>query len=274
MKKHGSTIILVLLLFAGMGIMLYPTLSDMWNDKHQSKAINIYEEKVVILDTSEKEKHFASADKFNDMILSRAGRQFITREETAAYMDILDISGTGIMAYIDIPKISVSLPVYHGVDDTVLQVAVGHIEWSSLPVGGEGTHCVLSGHRGLPTADLFTDLDKLNEGDIFTINVLDEILTYRIDQVRIVNPDEVSELVVKEGKDYCSLVTCTPYGVNTHRLILRGVRTDNIEEQKVVVVPADAVITDEKIVSLVIASPILSVLLMVVLLKPSRKRKI
>lgn len=273
MKKYASTIVLIFMLFVGIGVMLYPTVSDMWNDKHQSKAINIYEEKVVTLNTVDKENYFAAAKEFNNLILSRAGKQYLTAEEKNKYMNTLDVSGTGIMAYIEIPKIKVSLPVYHGVSDSVLQVAVGHIEWSSLPVGGEGTHCVLSGHRGLPSADLFTNLDKITEGDLFMINVIDETLTYQVDQIRIVTPDELSELVVREGKDMCTLVTCTPYGINTHRLLVRGSRTENIEEKKNVVVPADAVITDEKIVSFVMAVPLLAVLLIGALIVPPRKRR-
>ena len=176
----------------------------------------------------------------------------------------MDVSGTGIMSYIEIPKIKCSLPVYHGTDEGVLQIAVGHIEGSSLPVGGLNTHCVLSGHRGLPSAKLFSNLDKLEEGDIFMIRTLDQTLTYEVDQIRIVLPDEVEDLKIEEGKDLCTLVTCTPYGINTHRLLVRGHRVANQEEAEAVRVTADAMLVDNRIVAMCMAVPVLVLLLIYV----------
>jgi sortase A len=176
------------------------------------------------------------------------------------------------MGYIEIPEIDVSLPIYHGTEDPVLQVAIGHLEWSSLPVGGESTHCVLSGHRGLPSAKLFTDLDKLREGDTFLLRVLDEILTYEVDQILIVEPQDTAALEIVEGEDYCTLVTCTPYGINTHRLLVRGHRIDNIEEVKTVRVTADAVQLEPMLVAPVVAVPMLLILLILLLL-PRRRKK-
>ena len=182
------------------------------------------------------------------------------------------MSGLGIMGYIDIPGIDCSLPIYHGTEESVLQIAVGHLEWSSLPVGGESTHCVLSGHRGLPSAKLFTNLDKLQAGDIFLLRVLDEVLTYEVDQILIVEPQETGALRIEKGKDYCTLVTCTPYGINTHRLLVRGHRIDNIEEAKTVRVTADAIQIEPLLVAPVVAIPIL-LLLMILLLLPKQPRK-
>ena len=175
------------------------------------------------------------------------------------------------MGYIEIPEISVSLPIYHGTSDSILQVAVGHLEWSSLPVGGEGSHCVLSGHRGLPSAKLFTDLDKIREGDIFLLRVLDEVLTYEVDKITIVEPSQVSDLQIVEGEDLCTLVTCTPYGVNTHRLLVRGHRIENIEEARTIRVTADALQIEPLLVAPFAALPLLLVLLIILLL-PKRNR--
>lgn len=184
----------------------------------------------------------------------------------------MDVTGTGVMGYIEIPTIQCTLPIYHGTDDSVLQVAVGHLEWSSLPVGGESSHCVLSGHRGLPSAKLFSNLDKLNTGDIFELRVLNEVLTYEIDQILIVEPDESDNLRIIEGQDYCTLVTCTPYGVNSHRLLVRGHRVENTEEAKNVYVTADAAQIEPLIVAPIVAIPILLVLLLLLLLPRPKKK--
>ena len=202
----------------------------------------------------------------------RAGKGAGYARQKAEYESLLDISGQGVMGYIEIPEIDVSLPIYHGTEDPVLQVAVGHLEWSSLPVGGESTHCVLSGHRGLPSAKLFTNLDKLREGDTFLLRVLDEILTYEVDQILIVEPQDTAALEIAEGEDYCTLVTCTPYGINTHRLLVRGHRIDNIEEVKTVRVTADAVQIEPMLVAPVVAIPMLLILLILLLL-PRRRKK-
>lgn len=271
MKKHLSTIILVLILFAGLGIMLYPSVSDWWNSLHQSRAIANYTDMVANMDDEVYEEMWNRAVAYNQELWKRMNRYFPDDEEKAEYRSLLNISGTGIMGYIDIPSISCELPIYHGTDESVLQIAVGHIESSSLPVGGEGSHCVLSGHRGLPSAKLFTNLDQLKEGDIFMLNVLDETLTYEVDQIRIVLPEEVDDLELVKGKDYCTLVTCTPYAVNTHRLLVRGHRIDNLEEAVVIRVSADARKLDPKLIAPAMAIPMLMVLLIWLLIRYRKK---
>ena len=226
MKKHGTTILLILIFVLGLGLLLYPTVSDWWNSRHQSKAIASYSENVNSMKEEEKKDYISEARRFNETLTKRAGYQFLSENELAEYKKVLDITGTGIMAYIEIPSIDVSLPVYHTVSESVLQIAVGHIEWTSLPVGGKSTHCVLSGHRGLPSAKLFTNLDKLAVGDVFIINTVGETFTYRVFEILIVEPEDISALAIEEGRDLCTLVTCTPFGVNTHRLLVRGERTD------------------------------------------------
>ncbi len=272
MKKHWTTVLLIGIFTLGLCLLLYPTVSDWWNSSRQSKAIATYTEKVENLDDSEYEKFLQSAREFNEHIRQKGGLKHLTEEELIKYNDTLDITGTGIMAYIDIPSINVSLPVYHSVSDSVLQIAVGHIEWSSLPVGGEGTHCVLSGHRGLPSANLFTNLDKLSEGDVFMLHILNETITYQVDQILIVSPDNTDSLCIVDGEDLCSLVTCTPYGVNSHRLIVRGHRIDNLPDATTVNVGSEANQIDPLLIAPVVAAPMLLALLIYVLIK-YRKRK-
>lgn len=274
MKKGTfSTIILILVFLAGLSLLLYPTVSDYWNSLHQSKAITEYAEQVADLDNDVYEKLWADANSYNQALQDKADRYEMTDEERAEYESLLNVSGNGIIGYIEIAKIGCSLPIYHGTDEAVLQIAVGHIEGSSLPVGGEGTHCVLSGHRGLPSARLFTDLDKLSEGDTFILRILDEVLTYEVDQILIVEPYEMNELEIEEGKDYCTLVTCTPYGINTHRLLVRGRRVDNIEEAGTVRVTADAMQIEPVIVAPLAAVPMLIVLLIVLLISTRKKKR-
>ena len=271
MKKHLPNIILTVILMAGLSLLLYPTVSDYWNSLHQSRAIANYEEAVAAMDDETYEEYWNQALDYNERLWKRSNRYYPSEEEQAEYQSLLNISGNGIMGYIQIPSIDVSLPVYHGVDEAVLQVAVGHIESSSLPVGGEGSHCVLSGHRGLPSARLFTDLDQLVEGDVFMLKVLNETLTYQVDQIRIVLPEEVDDLDLIRGKDYCTLVTCTPYGINTHRLLIRGFRIDNLAEGVTVRVTPDATLLDPKLVAPAIAIPMLLVPLLWLLIKYRKK---
>ena len=272
MRKHLSTIVLVILLHIGLSLLLYPTVSDYWNSFHQTRAIATYAENVAALDNASYDAIWDAARQYNRNLCSRSNSFLLSEEQKAEYESLLDISGQGVMGYIEIPEIDVSLPIYHGTEDPVLQVAVGHLEWSSLPVGGESTHCVLSGHRGLPSAKLFTDLDKLREGDTFLLRVLDEILTYEVDQILIVEPQDTAALEIVEGQDYCTLVTCTPYGINTHRLLVRGHRIDNIEEVKTVRVTADAVQLEPMLVAPVVAIPMLLILLILLML-PRRRKK-
>ena len=272
MRKHLSTIVLVILLLIGLSLLLYPTVSDYWNSFHQTRAIATYAENVAALDNASYDAIWDAARQYNRYLCSRSNSFLLSEEQKAEYESLLDISGQGVMGYIEIPEIDVSLPIYHGTEDPVLQVAIGHLEWSSLPVGGESTHCVLSGHRGLPSAKLFTNLDKLREGDTFLLRVLDEILTYEVDQILIVEPQDTAALEIAEGEDYCTLVTCTPYGINTHRLLVRGHRIDNIEGVKTVRVTADAVQLEPMLVAPVVAIPMLLILLILLLL-PRRRKK-
>lgn len=271
LKKNGTTILLLLILLVGAGLLVYPTFSDYWNSLHQSKAITTYVENITNIDNEDYKELWAEAVAYNEEIGENGINWMLSEEEKEAYNEYLKVNDAGVMAFIDIPVIDCSLPIYHGTDDAVLQVAVGHIEGTSLPVGGESSHCVLSGHRGLPSAKLFTDLDKLVEGDIFTINTLDETLTYEVDQIRIVEPTNLSELQIEEGKDYCTLVTCTPYGINTHRLLVRGHRIDNIEEAKEVRVSADATMMDSIEAAFFFAIPMVLVLLLGVLIGGKRR---
>ena len=271
-NNNWTTVFLVLLLLAGVSLLLYPSLSDYWNSMHQTRAIASYAETVSQLDTAQYDEMWKAAQDYNRSLAQRETAFALTDEQKAAYESLLDVSGLGVMGYIEIPEIDCSLPIYHGTEESVLQVAVGHLEWSNLPVGGEGTHCVLSGHRGLPSAKLFTNLDKLAVGDTFLLRVLDEVLTYEVDQILIVEPEQVDALGIVPGEDYCTLVTCTPYGINTHRLLVRGHRVENTPEAARMHVTADATQFDPLLVAPVLAIPVLLLLLMI-LLVPKRRRK-
>ena len=220
-----------LLFLVGLGILLYPTVSDKWNAYRQAQLISTYEEAVAELPQETHDEIWAAAHKYNEELWSMGNRYEFTDEEREYYESQLDVAGNGIMGYIEIPAINCSLPIYHGTEEDVLQIAVGHIEGTSLPVGGDSTHCALSGHRGLPSAKLFTNLDQLKEGDTFLLKILGETLTYEIDQILTVLPEEMEALNLERGADYCTLVTCTPYGVNSHRLLVRGKRTENAPEE-------------------------------------------
>ena len=272
-KRNRSwifTLILVVILLVGAGIMAYPTVSDWWNSFHQSRVIASYSAIVEETDTGEIEKLLGEAEEYNARLARRENRFLPTEEETEEYNGLLDLAGDGVMGVVQISAIGVNLPICHGTSESVLQTAVGHIEGSSLPVGGPGTHAVLSGHRGLPSAKLFTELDKLVEGDVFTITVLGRTLTYVVDQIRIVEPSDMSDLRIVPGKDYCTLVTCTPYSINTHRLLVRGHRIENAAEE--VVVTGGAVRVPNYLVILAIGVPMLFVFLLVMLVFYSIRR--
>ena len=272
MKKHLPTILLILVFVVGLSLLLYPTISDYWNSFHQSQAIASYAETIANIEDDEYEHIWNAALDYNTALSQHGIRWILSEEELENYNAQLDPSGSGIMGYIEIPTIGCSLPIYHGTDEAVLQIAVGHIEGSSLPVGGLGTHCVLSGHRGLPSAKLFTDLDKLVVGDTFIIRTLDETLTYEVDQILIVLPEETDALTIEEGKDLCTLVTCTPYGVNSHRLLVRGHRVENQEAAAAVRVTADAMQIEPAVVAPLVAVPILLILLIMLLITTRRRR--
>lgn len=230
MKKRILNIILGIIFLAGLSLLLYPTFSEYWNSFQQSRAITGYSKEIKVLDAEKYEEILKSAREYNSKLFADASGYMMSEEQKVEYEQELNLSNNGIMGYIEIPKIKCSLPIYHGTDEAVLQIAIGHLEWTSLPIGGESTHSVLSGHRGLPSAKLFTDLDKMEEGDRFFIRVLNEVLTYEVDQIKVVLPEEIEDLEIVEGEDYCTLFTCTPYAVNTHRLLVRGHRVDNVSE--------------------------------------------
>ena len=270
MKKSLSNGILILVFLTGLSLLLYPTVSNYWNSVHQSRAIASYAEAAEDLNANAYKDMLQDTMQYNEKLFHAENRFLMSEADRKTYDSLLNITGNGAMGYIKIPTIACELPIYHGIQDTVLQIAVGHIEGTSLPVGGESTHCVLSGHRGLPSAKLFSDLDQVKEGDLFMIYVLDEVLTYEIDQIRIVLPEKVDDLDIEKGKDLCTLVTCTPYGINSHRLLVRGHRVENIDGLDFYV-QADALQVDPTIVASVFAVPIL-VLLLIWLLVPRRKR--
>ena len=272
MTKGGiPTLALVAILLVGLSLLLYPTVSDYWNSMHQSKAVAGYNETVSQLDDEECDRLWQEAVAYNRTLVNKEGRFLLSDEERSEYERLLDVNGTGIIGSIDIPSIQCSLPIYHGTDEGVLQIAVGHIEGSSLPVGGEGTHCVLSGHRGLPSARLFTDIDRLETGDRFTLRVLNKTLTYEVDKISIVLPYEVDNLAIEEGKDYCTLVTCTPYGVNSHRLLVRGHRVESEHDDQSARITSDAIQIDPMIVAAVVGA-FLTAVAVLALFVSTRKR--
>ena len=281
MKKNRgdsmTTLFLILMLFAGLSLLLYPTVSNYWNSLHQSRAIAAYVEQVAQTDNETFDQLRGQARAYNRTLVGKAYRYDMTRQEQEEYESLLNVSENGIIGYIEIPDIHCELPIYHGTDADALQVGVGHIEGSSLPVGGESTHCAISGHRGLPSAKLFSDLDKLTVGDRFILRVLDDTLTYEVDQIHTVLPGEMDELEIVEGEDYCTLVTCTPYGVNTHRLLVRGHRVENSTDKEPARVTADETRTEPlgkiSILLPVLVFAILLMLLLIFLLSKRKKRQ-
>ena len=275
MKKKSSfvTAILIAALLAGALLLLYPTVSDYWNSFHQSRAIASYAEQVADLDDTTYDQIWADARAYNETLDNSTSRFVMTEEQKKIYEALLNIADNGVMGYIEIPKIKCNLPIYHGTDEAVLQIAIGHVQGSSLPAGGESTHCVLSGHRGLPSAKLFSDLDQLTEGDVFLLRVLDETLTYEVDQIRTVLPDELDDLAIEEGKEYCTLVTCTPYAINTHRMLVRGHRVENQASASTIRVTADAMQIEPLLIAPLVAVPMLLVLLVMVLIPHRTKKK-
>ncbi|WP_028516275.1 class C sortase [Ruminococcus flavefaciens] len=273
MKKHFFSIAIFIMFIVGLSVLLYPAISDYLNSKHASKVISEYNDKLSVSSEEEIEAVFKKAEDYNKR-LHDSPSAFFEPSLVSGYKDTLDITGTGIMGYIDIDRINVELPIYHGISKELLQVGVGHLTGTSLPVGGESTHCVLSGHRGLPSAKLFTDLDELEIGDTFTITILDRRFTYEVDQIKTVLPEEFDDLRIADGKDYCTLLTCTPYGINTHRLLVRGVRTENTEEKKIgVFVKNEAFRIDPLIVAPIAAVPLLIITFTLIFISDKRQRK-
>ena len=274
-KKKGivTNIILILVLIAGLSLLLYPTFSDWWNSRVQSRAVSNYAQLVSVMDQEDYTHMWEEAKAFNEELLERKNIYLLSEEQQEKYEQIFNLDGQGIMGYIELPTLSQTMPVYHGTEEDVLQIAVGHLEWTSLPTGGAGNHSVFSGHRGLPSAKLFTDLDKLVVGDVFMLHILEETLTYEVDQIRIVEPDVTEDLLPQEGKDLCTLVTCTPYGVNSHRLLVRGHRVDNLAEAQTVRVTADAMVIEKMVVGPFVLVPILLCMLVILLVVTSKKKK-
>ena len=273
-KKSSSftTWLLVLLMLAGLSLLLYPTFADWWNSLYASRAIASYSESIASMDTGKIDEMWKEAVAYNsESFQPNAMLGKITDEQSERYKKTLDVSGTGIMGYVEIPKIRVELPIYHGTDETILQIAIGHLENTTLPVGGPSTHAVISGHRGLPSAKLFTDIDQLVEGDTFMLQVLGRTLTYEVDQIRVVLPTELGSLVIEENMDYCTLVTCTPYGINSHRLLIRGRRTENAADE--IYVPADATQIRPIFIAPFVGAQILIFLLIYLLVSTSRRRR-
>ena len=271
-KKNLLSGVMVIGLLVGIGLLVYPSIANYWNQFHQSQAIMTYREAVDQLSPEECDRLLESAREYNERLAER-GLHFVLNEaDKAAYDKELNIDGSGIMGYISIPKFHVRAPIYHGTDEVVLQKAIGHLEATSLPVGGENTHVQISGHRGLPSARLFTDIDKMREGDTWKLNVLNETLTHECDQIRIVEPEDLSELQIVEGKDLCTLITCTPYGINTHRLLVRGHRVPNAQGTANVV--ADGIQIEPVYIAPILAIPAIIILLIVLLLCTRRAKKL
>lgn len=267
--KKKSTILLLISFFVGLSVLLYPSLSSYWNSKTQSEAIVDYESMLSQYKPEDYTAIFEDADAYNQK-LRNLQDPFQDHGTISNYHSILNVSGTGMMGYISIPKIGQELPVYHGTSEGVLSVAVGHLEGTSLPVGGESTHSVVSAHRGLPTAVLFTHLDRMEIGDTFHFTILDRTITYEVDQIRIVDPDDASLIQIQEGKNYCTLLTCTPYGINTQRLLVRGHQVDASQTRNIYIAN-EAYSIEPMIVMPFVAIPIIVVLMAYVLFAPVKK---
>lgn len=272
-KNNLSNILLILILIVGLSLLLYPSFSDWWNEQTQSRVIDTYAEYVADLDDDKYLEIWEAAKAYNRSLLERSNEYILTEEQLADYYSQLVASPGTPMGYVEVPSIDCKLPVYQGTDELTLQVAVGHIEWTSLPIGGESTHCVLSGHRGLPSARLFTDLDQLQVGDLFYLWILDEKLTYEVDQILIVEPQVTENLLIEQGKDLCTLVTCTPYGVNSHRMLVRGHRIENEAEAVTVRVTADALQIEPILVAIILFVPTLLLFLLISRMTAPKKRK-
>ena len=271
MKRHAATFFNILAAVVGLSLVLYPSVSDWWNGFHQSRMIMSYADSVADMSAEESAECLKNAEDYNRALAGSGVLWKMDDAQKADYDRQLNIQGEGVMGYISIPKINVSLPIYHGVDESVLQVAIGHLPGTSLPVGGKGTHTVVSGHRGLPSARLFTDLDQLSEGDTWTITVLDQTITYECDQIRTVEPTDLSELAIDPDQDYCTLVTCTPYGINTQRLLVRGHRVANALGDKNIT--SEAVKIDSIYVVPFVVGPILVLFFILTLVRIDRGRK-
>lgn len=271
LSRNASTILLIVIFLVGLSLLLYPSISNYVNERHQSRAIATYDAAVSKLNEEDYDAYFKAARKYNKKLAENPSA-FYEPDAIEGYDKILDVTGTGIMGYVAIEKIGVELPIYHGTSEGVLAAGAGHLEGTSFPIGGKSTHSVISAHRGLPSAKLFTNLDKLEEGDIFTITILNRVITYEVDKISIVLPSQTQDLKIEDGKDYCTLMTCTPYGINTHRLLVRGRCIDNSELQKIHIT-AEAFQIRPTIIASIIGIFILLLLLLRVLIHSRRKRR-
>ena len=271
MKKNKVKIILIVSFLLGLFALIYPPISQYWNSKYQTKVITDYEKMFSTLEEEDYSQMFVEAENYNNELFNLEF-PLIQYKNILGYNELINVNNSGILGYISIKKIKIELPIYHGTSSSVLNVGVGHLEGSSLPIGGINTHSVLSAHRGLPSAKLFTNLNKLEIGDIFEIIVLDRKLTYQVDNIFIIEPNDVSKLEIEEGKDYVTLMTCTPYGINSHRLLVRGSRIEN-EENKEQIITSDAYIIDKLYVTFVIAFPILLILIIYIMFMPIKKKE-
>lgn len=276
MRGRKIMFILTLGFLVGISLLLYPTISDYWNNKTQSRAIVNYEAVLEYMEPEDYSAIFQQAYDYNKQLITSDVNPLLYPERFSGYYEALNPEGHGMIGYLKIDRIGVELPIYHGTSSDVLSYGVGHLEGSSLPVGGESTHSVMSAHRGLPSAKLFTDLDRVELGDTFQITVLDQVLTYQVDQIKIIEPNEIDELKIVEGKDYCTLFTCTPYGINTHRLLVRGIRIETIFEKPAIYVSNDAFRIEPLLVTPAVAAPMVLAFLIYLMVKyrePPKNKK-
>ena len=275
MRARKTVIFLTLGFLIGISVLLYPAFSNYWNSKTQSRAIVNYESVLEHLEPEDYTAIFQTAHDYNKALFA-TDFPLSDYQNIPGYYEALKVEGTNIMGYLKIDKIGVELPIYHGTSDEVLNIGVGHLEGTSLPVGGESTHSVMSAHRGLPSAKLFTDLDRLEMGDTFQVTVLDQVLTYQVDMVKVIMPHEYGDLLIQEGMDYCTLFTCTPYGINTHRLLVRGIRIETIMEKPVIYVANEAFRIEPLLVTPAVAAPMVLVFLIHLMVKyrePPKKKE-
>ena len=272
MKKHLSTILQTLILLIGLGLLLYPTLAHTYNMIYATHTIEDYENALQELTPEDYDRYFEAADAYNAQLRQLAA-PLADYDEVPGYADMLSIGGSNLIGYIRVDKIHVYLPIFHGTSSAVLSDGVGHMEGTSLPVGGESTHAVLSAHCGLPQARLFTDLNQMEEGDLFSVTVLDRTLTYQVDRITIAEPTEVNLLLVEDGVDGVTLLTCTPYGVNTHRLLVHGHRVENVEEARQLHVTSDAIQVEPLLCALFYAVPVMILLFILAGFLDRRRRR-
>lgn len=270
MKRRISNFILLFIFFIGLSASLYPAIGNYWNSKTQTEAIIDYEKMLENMPKEDYTTLFQSAEQYNKKLLN-LDNPLTEYTKLSDYNDILDLDGTGMMGYITIEKIQAELPIYHGTSEAVLSKAAGHLEGSSFPIGEKGSHTVISAHRGMPTAVLFTYLDRLEVGDTFSVTILNRTTVYEVDQIRIVDPDDISELSLNRNEEYCTLITCTPYGINTQRLLVRGKSSETVLKKNIYI-STEAYRIKPLIIMPVIAVPILFVLMMTVIFKPVRKK--